>query len=404
MSAILVSQAMFLAINWKLLLISVIVGFIGAIYLANHYWKVLVLILVMAGIPFIKCGVNLSYSLMPNNWHEQKDDILNAKFVTTPNVYMIQPDGYVGRSVMEDSLYNFSSSLYKWLEEKEFKVYDDFRSNYPASLSSNSSMFIMRHHYFGDVINPKWDMVFTRDFIAGKNPVIDIFKSNGYKTHFIVEDEYFQQNRPNKSYDYYNIDYSEIPYFSNDNNVKKDVFKDFRNIFNKSKDSKKPNFFFIEKLLPHHVHFKAEKNRVEAERKEYLAKIDITNDWIEKIVLEISKNDPNGIIIVAADHGGWVGLNSFTELAMVEKEELVRSVFSNLVAIKWNEIDAFPYDKDLKTNVNIFRVLFSALSQNSTYLKSLEEDSSYNVRHGSFFLESVYKLIDKHNNVVLEKR
>jgi hypothetical protein len=31
------------------------------------------------------------------------------------------------------------------------------------------------------------------------------------------------------------------------------------------------------------------------------------NDWLKKIVLFITKNDPSGIIVIGADHGGFVG-------------------------------------------------------------------------------------------------
>ena len=61
------------------------------------------------------------------------------------------------------------------------------------------------------------------------------------------------------------------------------------------------------------------------------------------------------------------------------------------------------YDKALKTNVNIFRVLFSALSKNSAYLNYLEEDGSYQLRKENKIGMSIYRLIDKNGLVVSEK-
>ncbi len=48
--------------------------------------------------------------------------------------------------------------------------------------------------------------------IVSENPVLTIFKNNGYKTHFITETGYMLFNRPRKGFDYYNIDYADIPF------------------------------------------------------------------------------------------------------------------------------------------------------------------------------------------------
>src|SRR3970282_111119 len=113
----------------------------------------------------------------------------------------------------------------------------------------------------------------ARNIIVGNNPVVAIFKNNNYKTFFIVEDGYFQQSFQKGNYDNYNINNSEIPFFSNDNNAKKDVY---------------------------------EGSGVENKRNIYLKRIEIANRWIKKTIDLIEKKDSSGIIIIVADHGGWV--------------------------------------------------------------------------------------------------
>jgi hypothetical protein len=53
--------------------------------------------------------------------------------------------------------------------------------------------------------------------------------------------------------------------------------------------------------------------------------------------------------------------------------------------------------------VNVFRVLFAALSKEPKLLNALEDDSSYNLRFKNSFFKGVSKVIDDSGNVVYEK-
>tara|TARA_R100000935_G_scaffold57371_1_gene91191 strand:- start:1881 stop:2648 length:768 start_codon:yes stop_codon:yes gene_type:complete len=253
----------------------------------------------------------------------------------------------------------------------------------------------MKQHRFGQVLFPSIDMPNSRDLIAGDNNAISILRQNGYKNFFIVQDEYFQQNRPKQTYDYYNINPDEIPYFSNDNNVKKVVFNDLKAAMD-TVTMEGPRFYFVEKLLPHHIHFAASK---EEERKTYLNKIEEVNHWLKTSINYISKKDPNAIIIILADHGGWVGLGSYPEMFSTTNPNQINSIYATLAAIKWNGNLKNGMDAQLKSNVNLFRVLFSVLSENPEYLKYLEDDSSYNLQQGTFW-KSVRAVIDDSGSVI----
>ncbi len=367
---------------------------------SHTYKKILLLILIMSVLPFIKLGIkivdNFNADEIIATYNKEAKNIL---FKKTPNVYMIQPDGYVSKSLMEDTLYHYNNPFYRWLETQDFKLYSTTRSNYPASLPSNVSMFLMKQHQFFNMTFPDLEMPRAREVICGNNPVLTTFKNNGYKTHLIVQDDYFQQNHCKQQYDYTNIDIKDLPYFSSGGENRADVFMDFKKAF--AQTTQQPRFFFIEKLLPHHVHFSGDKkNRKERERKEYLAKIEEVNLWLKNILTFIAKNDPNAIVIVLADHGGWVGMESYNEMFQTQNKDKLQSIFGNLAAIKWNGYLNANQDKYFTSNVNVFKVLFSALSEEETLLQSLEDNSSYNLLIDGYFSKKVNRVIDDNGAVI----
>lgn len=398
-TSVFMSQAIYFTLKKKILLVVLIVAVLISFKLYMYYKRVMLIILAMALIPLFKCAIHIYEDVRPTNWIKQTDNITDVKFKHTPNIYMIQPDGYISKEAIEKPPYSQKNSFYSWLNNNGFTLYKDFRSNYPASLTSNSSMFAMKHHYFDDFLFPAIEMPKARKTIM-KNNAVDIFNKNGYETVYLAEDEYFQQNLSEGNYSYCNIKTSDIPLFTMGDKLAREVYNDLEKKINEN--ISKPKFVFVEKILPHHVHFYASGDRKKAERKEYLDNIEKANDWLKKTIALINKNDKDAIIIVLADHGGWVGMESMNEFFSTKDESLIKSTFSNLAAIRWNKLDHEKYDTKLKTNVNVFRVLFSSLAEDSTFLEHLQEDASYNIRQGSF-TSSVYKLIDANGNIVHDK-
>lgn len=395
----LMSQAIYLTIRKKLLLGVILVSVFISFHLYKHLKKVMIVLIILCLTNMPKLGTAIYDHVKPKKWLALPDKIDEVKLNETPNIYFIQTDGYVNEQTMIGDLYNYNSNLFSWLRGHQFKIYSDFRSNYPTSLASNAATFAMKQHKLGDRLFPSLEFPNSRDVITGNNPVLEILKGNNYETHFIVQDEYFQQNRSQNNYDSYNIDLAEIPFFSNDNNVKKDVFKDLKHQMNLQTNA--PQFYFIEKLLPHHIHFVPQEHQIETERKWYLKRIDSVNHWVEKTVKHISKKDPKAIVLIQADHGGWVGLTSFNDMFTTTNKDLINSTFSSNLAVKWNGLNEANYDAKLKTNVNIFRVLFSALSKNKEWLNNLEDNSSYNLRIEAG-TKSVKKLIDTSGNILID--
>lgn len=392
--AIFLSQVYYLNLKKKLLLALLIILCFLSLKAYKHYKKLLLFVVFLSVIPFFKCIYIIVYKNTTDTtaWMQQPDAIENVQFKKKPNIYFIEPDGYAGKETMSSKPYNYKNTMYDWLEDNSFKVYEKTRSNYPITLVSNASMFSMKQHCFGNNLFGEYEVEDSRHIIIGNNPVISILKKNNYKTFFITEVSYFQQNLSDKNYDYFNIKDSEIPFFDNGFVINKDVSTDFINCLKVNASVTQPQFYFIQKLTPGHIHFDGTGKK--AERILYLKHVEQANMWIKEMIDLINTKDPNAIIMIASDHGGFVGLESDSQMFTEKDKVLVKSIYSNLIAIKWDNDSHSQYDEKLKTNVNIFRILFSYLSEDKLLLDNLENDGSYNINHDNYFSKPVVKVLE----------
>ncbi|MFD2824112.1 sulfatase-like hydrolase/transferase [Lacinutrix iliipiscaria] len=373
------------------------------IVLHKHIKKLVVFQYFMAFVALFWVAPNVYESLTSSTkWMQQPDAIENVKLIKTPNIYIIQPDGYANFSELKKGHYAFNNSEFEgFLAANQFTLYDDFRSNYFSTLSSNASMFAMKHHYYNNAKYSNVEPLFTRGVIAGDNLVVDIFKRNGYATHLILESEYLISNKPKLKYNDSNIAIDEVSYLSKGFEIKRDVISDLEKAIENQTNSS--HFYFIEKILPGHIAQSRFNNLgKEKERTAYLDNLEKANQWLKKIIKTITNKDKNCLIVIVADHGGFVGMNSIYEAKIKQDDpDLVKSVFASALAIKWPEDDM--YSGEIKTSVNLFRTLFSYLSNDTSYLNHLEEDASYlAIRKKAPF--GVYKAIDENGKVVFEKK
>nr|WP_315145896.1 hypothetical protein [uncultured Flavobacterium sp.] len=375
------------------LLLFLILGLL--LFKIKNYKYFIVLVFLMSVLPVLKLGkiIYLNYSNSAE-WQIQPDAILNTKFKKTPNIYYIQPDGYAGDINLKGSLYNYDNSTFDaFLNEKKFTLYPDYRSNYESTLFSNSSCFFMKHHFSNEFSKFKY----ARDLIVGKNPVLEIFKKNNYKTFFISERPYLLMNRPKMYYDYCNFNYDELPYLSDGWSYFKEITRTIETqIINNKKTS---NFFFIEKFKPGHIGtYKFDGTNKEIERIKYIESVKKANYWLRQTIVFIEKNDPDAIIIIGADHGGFVGFDYALQAQnKVTDKLLIQSIFGAKLAIKWNDLKHSEYDSKLNTSVNLFRTVFSFLSEDKTLLAHFQSDASYNCYDPADFTK-VYKAIDENGN------
>ena len=387
----------------KILALVLLLAFGLGILLKKHLKKIVVFQLLLAGLVLVKLlpdfHKHITYS---SAWVEQPDAIEEVVFKKRPNIYVIQPDGYANFSELKGSNYNFDNSSFEtFLTNKNFKLYNDFRSNYFSTLSSNSSMFAMKHHYYNSPKPKANELYNSRDLIVGENPVVSIFNKNNYKTSLILEKPYLLVNRPTLGYDFCNIGFNEISYLARGFAVNKNVIDDLETAIKENKDNS--NFYFIEKIAPGHINTTSwGSDGKEQERLNYLKALESANIWLTDIVTTIEAHDKNALIVIVADHGGYVGLDYTIQSKEKQTDrDLVYSMFTSALAIKWTgEIPDF--DHKLKTNINLFRVLFSYLSDDETYLENLQDDASFTViENGAPF--GVYELIDKNGNVVFNR-
>jgi hypothetical protein len=260
----------------------------------------------------------------------------------------------------------------------------------------------MKHHYYFNTKSFRSEIFNARDIIVGENAVNSIFKSNGYKLFMFVTDSYLLRNMPESNYDYTNMKYNQLSILGHHTKgIQLSIKEDLKSEILGNKDTN--NFFFIEKMLPMHIaNLPVNESNSAEQREDYLLRLKETNIWLEEILDFIVNNDPNGLVILSSDHGGYVGLNNFKDVFIKQTNpDLVRSIFSSVLAIKWPE-NQVKYDDSLKTNVNLFRVIFSSLANDRKYLEGLQDDSSYGIIHKGAPL-GVYKYIDENYKIVFKK-
>lgn len=364
----------------KLVLLCVVIGFVVGFLLKKHLKKVLFIQFLMALMALVSFVPNLIFHINQDNasWAALSEEELDTQLIEKPNIFVIQPDGYVNFSEIDKPPYNYDNSGFEnWLTSKGFTNYDGFRSNYYSTLTSNSSMFAMKHHYYSNTSKSTLKTHKANEVIAGDyNNVLKILKNNGYKSFLITDNSYFLIDRIPSKFDYCNVNTTFMTYHNSGRVEGVEILEDFKSTLDTI--NTKENFFFIEKTLPSHINYRKRYSLgIEGERSRYIQRLEEANQWIRSLVNTINKYDEEALIVIVADHGGQVGMN-FT-LEILEKklnhQEAV-STFSSLLSIKWPK-SVGTSNLSFKSNVNLFRNLFFALSSNEYLLKGLKDDSSY---------------------------
>ncbi|MDC1504579.1 sulfatase-like hydrolase/transferase [Winogradskyella sp.] len=386
----------------KILVLVAILAVVLGILLYKHLKKIIKFQFLLAGIGLLfLVPTVVSYFNYSNDWQKQPDHIESVIFKNTPNIYVIQPDGYIGLSEIGQGNYNKDNSDFNtFLLDNDFKLYPNFRSNYYSTLSSNSSMFSMKHHYYNRNLNVGSELLFARDIIVSENPVLSILKNNGYRTSLILENSYLLANRPKMGYDFSTIDYSDLSVVSSGFDFKRDVLKDLKSQIKTNLSGK--HFYFIERISPGHITtYQSASEGAALERQKYLDRLADANSWLKNTLALINSNDANALIIIVADHGGFVGYDYSAQSHIKPKNRAdTFSMFSSLLAIKWPDNNAM-YNADIQTSVNLFRTVFSALSEDTSLLKNIESDASFlSVNEGAPL--GIYKVIDKNNKAIFK--
>ena len=337
----------------------------------RHYKKLIVVQLLLAAVVFVKLLPDFYRHLRyDDNWAQLTPEEKSIKFVKKPNIYFIQPDGYVNAAELRKGYYKYDNSAFEsWLGEQGFRVYETFRGNYYSTLSANSSLFMMKHHYYQNKISERKDIV-------GENNVLTLLKANGYQTFLLIETEYLIFNRTPLYYDHCNISPLEMDFIGTGIALRKNLIEDLHQT---EALRNAPYFYFIEHIKPTHITTSAATSLgVEGERLAYLERLEDANAWLKAVIGEITEKDPEGLIVIMADHGGYVGMGSTAEnFIKTQDRDKIYSVFGTQLAVKWPETYDASLDAELGSAVNFFRVLFSWLSDSRVLLEHKEKDRSY---------------------------
>lgn len=392
---ILLKICLYAGVHKKIILGIFVASIVLTRLLYKHIEKIMILQFLIALVGFFGLASTLkehfSYS---TEWKNQPDDIQNVVFKKKPNVYYLQPDGYVNFSELKRGFYNFENIEFEsFLTKNNFRNYPDFRSNYEATLASNSATFMMKHHYYGGSRSAN-ESIKAREIIVSSNTVLDVFKSNGYKTHFLTEMPYLLMNRPKLGYDECNFSYNEFPYIGTGLETKKGIIEPLKTLA--GIDEEKPKFFFIEIFDPKHIDgLDLGENTIELKRLVYKENLEKANTVLMEAIAFIKNNDPEALIIIMADHGGYVGMKNTREGGeKTQNRDKIYSIFSSLLSIHWPNDDAPSFEVELKSSINLFRIVFSYLSEEEIYLNNLEDNSSY-IQLNKDTTPGVYRYIDE---------
>src|SRR5690606_28324045 len=389
--------------SWGRTFIVLAIAIVFTLLLRKYFKKIIVfqLILAVIGI-FTLTPVVLKQLNYSKEWMKQPDNIESAVFKKKPNIYFIQPDGYANFSELKKGNYNIENAEFEnFLAENNFKTYPNFRSNYAATLPTNSSIFMMKHHYYNEG-SDFTETIDARNVIVSDNSVLRILKNNNYRTFFITEQPYFLTNKPKLGYDFCNFSTKEIGFVTTGIGKPKDVIQPFKDYLEEYPEGS--NFFFVEIFNPGHITNTIDDSKgVAGEREHYMESLKESNRKLTELTNTILKKDPGALIVIMADHGGFVGMTNTGETYTKNTDpDFVNSIFSTILAIHWPNGQAPKFDTKLKTSGNLFRILTSYLSEDDSYLSNLQPDESYIIIN-SGAPQGIYKYLDNDGKVVFIK-
>jgi hypothetical protein len=345
-----------------------------------------------------------------NSWYTrnkaQNDRIV---FKAKPNVYLIVLESYQNRSTLKE-IYGFDNgSMEQKLLGQGFKLYEKEYANYSATLVSLAALFTMQHHYTTIEVG-KDDAVGAREIIGGKsyNPVLSVFRNNGYRNQFISYSDYTHVAGNLIDYTFpkrVSLSVFKIYRARFVDNILMQVFITYkgragkrksvdkisggkRKTFNEMKSririagkSKSPYFTIIKTGLP--GHFGKPWNKIK-KTNWYPKNIKKVNKEIKELIKEINKFDRDPLIILVGDHGAWRYRKAWSGRKDVNKafgknnvlgETVAKDLFATFLAIRYPS-GQVP-EGEIYSHVNLFRHIFSALCECSLPLETKVEDASY---------------------------
>ncbi len=167
---------------------------------------------------------------------------------------------------------------------------------------------------------------------------------------------------------------------------------------------RKRYFTYVHIMVPGHSPTRKQTvEQLASFRQEFGKRIEVANDKVMKFVRHILTQDPDALIIINADHGGW-GLGAFAwandeAFERVPDDVIALDQLGVQLAIRWPEGRA-NHNDNIRTNVNLFRYIFAYLSERKDILGTKVPDDGYIAKgrgKGSIVFQAV------HDGEVLER-
>ena len=318
-----------------------------------------------------------------------------VKFQKRPNVYYLVPDGYPNQKGLQEIFGLDDGSLYQHLESLDFNIYHAALSNYSHTLSSLSSTLGMQHHYYQGSIGNS-ELLHSREFVVSdKNPVVRVFRANDYQVHYVHEKNmmfakgcFIDFCAPHIFMgDYLDILFS--PTLQNLPFIRRVVDRFHNQSIEQIKThidkiSVQPNnyFTYIHLSSPSHSPTSQQTpDKLASFREKFPKKIGVANKKITTVIERILSRDPQALIIINADHGGW-GMGAYNWAGPkifegVPEKLITLDHLGVLLAIRWPEKTVPEYGRDIRTNINLFRHIFAYLSESQEILTTQVPDDGF---------------------------
>ena len=387
----------------KITLVIILVSALYSFLLGKHHKKIMVIQFLMALMGGMSFSAQVFHHLnLSQQWKEPIDDITEITLQDRPNIYLLQPDGLVNFSELSQGYYQMDATAFQeGLTARGFSHYDDFRTNYASTLSSNSSLLMMRHHYYNNGKSFS-EAIDGRESIISENQVLTILRRNGYESHFISESPYLLANHPKLGFDTANFSYKAIGYLSQGFNLKAEVQEDLVKVMDQQ--GQVPQFYFVQFFNPGHIHSQSSTSLGrDKEADLWQESMQRAQVKINDLVGRILERDPEALIMIMGDHGGFVGLNYTNEIYQkTQDRDLIYSIFSSQLSIRWPQQLKPEVSIPFTTSVNVFRLLFAHLGHAPKYAQNLAPDASFVILEDETH-RGVYEYLNDQGQVVCEK-
>jgi hypothetical protein len=298
-----------------------------------------------------------------------------------PNIYLLLYDAYVTNDTMLQ--YGIDNSAQeKYLEKMGFKLYPYIYSLGALSIHSMSRVLNASAEFYGN----------ERKGVSGDGIIQNLLKGYGYETFGVFTSDYFFWGIGSR-YDYSFPEQStSTGNFETANVLVKAIYMgEFRfdvvlhldksyapykqfltyksNLFRSVPTN--PRFVYVHTPNPGHSQDSGacRPNETELFRQDLI----LANAEMKTDIETIIQNDPNGIIIVAGDHGPYLTKNCTYTGADYDITEITRldiqDRFASFLAIKWPTEDFSKYD-DITVLQDIFPAVFAYLYKNEKLLEA----------------------------------